>query len=88
MGFFSKIFGSKLPPKVIDETIAIELDAEISTLENCLNLDPSNVKIQQELVTKYSEAASVFAQSLSYCDRVDGVFTRINQLRNTARSNF
>jgi hypothetical protein len=88
MGFISKIFGQKSPQNAVDETAAIELDTEISTLENRLSLEPSNVKIQQALVATYSKAAPVFAQSPSYRDKVDGVFTRINQLRNTARSNF
>jgi len=90
MAFLSKWFGTKTPSykAPVDETEATELDADISCLEEQLKMDSSSVKIQQELVAKYSKAASVFAQSPSYRNKVDGVFVRMNELRNAARSNF
>lgn len=90
MMFLSRWFGSKnLGPKSpVDETEAALLDADISCLEEQLKMEPSSVKIQQELLSKYCEAASVFAQAPSYRNKVDGVFVRMNELRNAARSNF
>ena len=88
MGLFSKLFGSKSSSDPVDETQAVELDAQIKYLETVLESDQSNVKVQQDLVAKYSQAASVFAQAPSYRDQVNDVFTRMNELRNMARTNF
>ncbi len=90
MAFLAKWFGSKTRSsnEPVDETEAKELETNIKGLEEQLKMDPSCVKIQQELVAKYSRAASVFAQSPSYRDKVSGVFTRMNELRNAARTSF
>lgn len=91
MSLFSKLFQKNKLLTVSeesDESDAMKLDAEITLLEKQLKADPSIVKIQQELVAKYSQAASVFAQAPSYRDRVGSVFARMNELRNVARSNF
>ncbi|MFA0084302.1 hypothetical protein [Vibrio sp. 10N.261.51.F12] len=88
MGIFSKLFGHKEPVAPVDETQAIELDEDIKKLEAILECDTSNVQVQQDLVAKYSKAASVFSQAPTYRDRVNDVFTRMNELRNMARTNF
>ena len=88
MGLFSKLFGSNRSSDPVDETQAIELDAQIKNLETVLKSEQSNIRVQQDLVAKYSQAASVFAQAPSYRNKVDYVFTRINELRNMARTNF
>ncbi|MEZ8863172.1 hypothetical protein AB4517_08835 [Vibrio sp. 10N.222.52.C3] len=88
MSILSKLFGRKNPVEPVDETQATELDIEIKQLETMLEQDTSNVQVQQALVAKYSKAASVFAQAPTYRDRVDDVFTRMNELRNIARTNF
>lgn len=87
MGIFLNLFGSK-EKKPVDETHAQELHKEILVLETKLENEPLNTAIQQELITKYSQASSVFSQAPSFRFKVDGVFKRINELRNMARSNF
>ncbi|MCL9776847.1 hypothetical protein [Vibrio methylphosphonaticus] len=88
MGIFSKLFGRNNQVVPVDETQATELDEDIKKLEAILECDTSNVQVQQDLVAKYSKAASVFAQAPTYRGRVNDVFTRMNELRNMARTNF
>ncbi|USD61371.1 hypothetical protein J4N45_05240 [Vibrio sp. SCSIO 43140] len=87
MGLFANLFGKK-PEKPVDETSAKTLYDEIQTLEQALEKEPSNISCQQQLMSKYSQATSVFAQAPSYRSQVDQALTRMNELRNMARSNF
>ncbi|OLQ91626.1 hypothetical protein BIY21_13250 [Vibrio ponticus] len=87
MGLFSNLFGrqEKAP---IDESQAQSLQQEIRVLESHLESEPANVEVQQALIAKYSQASSVYSQAPSFRGQVNDVFTRLNELRNMARSNF
>lgn len=87
MSFLNKLFAKK-PPQVIDETEAEKLHTEILQLEQQQATDPDNKGYQQQLLIKYTQAVSVFAQTQSYRDEVDVIFDKMNNLRNIARKNF
>ena len=87
MQILRTLFGNKTK-KQGDDTQAHALYQEITQLEEKQQADPENIKNQQELLIKYTQAASVYSQSESYKDQVDEIFEKINNLRNSARRNF
>jgi hypothetical protein len=83
-----QMFGSEQP--VTDEgnnTQAEVITAELTQLEAILADNPADNNAQKNLMVKYNQAIKVYSSNKTYRDRVDEVFIKIDELRNTIRKN-
>lgn len=82
------MFGSEKP--VTDEgnnTQAEAITAELTQLEAILADNPADNSAQKNLMVKYNQAIKIYSSNKTYRDRVDEVFIKIDELRNTIRKN-
>ncbi|SHF92405.1 hypothetical protein [Vibrio gazogenes] len=87
MQFLKKLFANHAASQV-NENQADAIHQDILQLEERYAAEPDNIALQQTLLVKYTQAASVYAQVPSYKNNVNDVFNKMNELRNTARKNF
>ncbi|QPQ23453.1 MULTISPECIES: hypothetical protein [Lonsdalea] len=66
---------------------AESLHAEITQLESGLQSTPSDTEIQKQLMVKYTQAVKIYSAYQPYRHRVDDIFLRMDELRNTIRKN-
>ncbi|MFH0255818.1 hypothetical protein ACGRL8_01840 [Vibrio rumoiensis] len=72
----------------IDAFTAEEIELKIQALEEKLKLDEANFDTQKQLMIEYNKALKVFAKTPSYKHKIDDLFIKIDELRNTTRKNF
>ncbi|MDX6914798.1 hypothetical protein R9X49_06710 [Pectobacterium carotovorum] len=70
-----------------DDNLAREMEKELAELESCLIQDPSHSETQKTLMIKYNQAIQLFSGHPDYRHRVDNLFIKIDELRNTIRKN-
>lgn len=70
-----------------DDNLAREMEKELAELEFCLIQDPSHSETQKILMIKYNQAIKLFSGHPDYRHRVDAIFIKIDELRNTIRKN-
>ncbi|MDW6092203.1 hypothetical protein [Vibrio rhizosphaerae] len=87
MQFLKKLFAGHTPP-VVTASEADAIHQAILQLEQQYAATPDDITLRQELLIKYTQAASIYSQVPAYQSRVDDVFDKMNELRNTARKNF
>lgn len=63
------------------------LAEELTRLEARLAENPADHASQKQLMVKYNQAIKVYAASREYRNRVDSVFEKMDELRNTIRRN-
>ncbi len=83
-----QMFSSEQP--VTDDsnnTQAEVIAAELTQLEAILADNPADNNAQKNLMVKYNQAIKVYSSNKTYRDRVDEVFIKIDELRNTIRKN-
>ncbi|WP_304163646.1 hypothetical protein [Lonsdalea britannica] len=79
----------KTPERPVNENSeeAESLQAEITQLESGLQNNPADTGIQKQLMVKYTQAVKIFSAYKPYRHRVDDIFMRMDELRNTIRKN-
>ncbi len=84
-----KLFNSdKSQENEIDpDPVAEEVTQEIALLELALGKDPADNTTQKNLMVKYNQAVKIYAASNCYRHRVDAIFVKMDELRNTIRKN-
>ncbi|MGD9424733.1 hypothetical protein ACLHDD_06085 [Pantoea sp. NSTU24] len=58
---------------------------KITQLEQQLATNPRNGDTQKALMLEYNRALSLFAKSRRYRNDIDGLFVKIDELRNVVR---
>lgn len=66
---------------------AIQVEAELTELENRLTENPNNGAIQKSLMLRYNQALQVYAKSQTHRQHIDALFIKIDELRNIIRKN-
>ncbi|GAA3607657.1 MAG: hypothetical protein ACRC0C_15800 [Gibbsiella quercinecans] len=69
-----------------DESAAV-IEKELSDLEQRLSQNPADNTIQKQLMVKYNQAINIFSGSTRHRDKIDDIFVKIDELRNTIRKN-
>ncbi|SJN54173.1 hypothetical protein VR7878_00659 [Vibrio ruber DSM 16370] len=87
MQFLKKLFAGHNTP-VVTESEADAIHQAILQLEQQYAATPGDITLRQNLLVKYTQAASIYAQVPAYQNCVNDVFDKMNALRNTARKNF
>lgn len=64
---------------------AQQYEAELTTLENTLKDNPDNSEAQKNLMLRYNQALQVYAKSKTHRQHIDGLFVKIDELRNIIR---
>lgn len=60
---------------------------ELKKLESELAANPADNNMQKVLMVKYNQAIKIYSSSKTYRHRVDDVFIKMDELRNTIRKN-
>ncbi|OON42128.1 hypothetical protein BTJ39_02955 [Izhakiella australiensis] len=83
-----KLFNSNEAEGVDENNQAAEvIEKELIELEQSLMQNPADNATQKQLMIKYNQAVHIFSSSKSYRKKVDDVFVKIDELRNTIRKN-
>lgn len=83
-----QLFNSEQPAGEDQSNEAAESIAqELIELESRLSANPADNATQKLLMVKYNQALKVFSGSKQYRSRVDDVFVKMDELRNTIRKN-
>ncbi|MFE8152199.1 hypothetical protein RBA63_09995 [Brenneria goodwinii] len=69
-----------------DESVE-RIEKELSDLELRLSQNPADNATQKQLMIKYNQAIQLFSNSTRHRNKVDDVFVKIDELRNTIRKN-
>ena len=64
---------------------AAELSAEISALEERLETNARDGEAQKQLMVAYNRALNIFANSRGHRNEIDGLFVKMDALRNITR---
>lgn len=70
-----------------DDEEALRTEDELSLLESALSKNPTDSNTQKKLMVKYNQAIKIFSSRENYRHRVDDLFIRMDELRNTIRRN-
>lgn len=70
-----------------DNQVAETISAELIQLESGLQQNPADGAIQKQLMVKYNQAIKVYSANRNYRNRVDDIFVKMDDLRNTIRRN-
>lgn len=70
-----------------DDGLAECVTEEISQLESELESRPADNKLLQQLMVKYNQAVKIYSGNKNYRNKVDEIFIKIDELRNTIRKN-
>ncbi|MFG6078147.1 hypothetical protein [Erwinia sp. OPT-41] len=70
-----------------DDEEALRTENELSLLESALSKNPTDSNTQKKLMVKYNQAIKIFSSRKNYRHRVDDLFIRMDELRNTIRRN-
>ncbi|ROR06727.1 hypothetical protein [Erwinia sp. JUb26] len=88
---FSKLKQIFSPANSAEETDNNEqadtITAELISLESELARNPADNNAQKTLMVKYNQAIKIYSSSKAYRHRVDDVFIKMDELRNTIRKN-
>lgn len=87
---FSKLKQIFSPVTSEEETNTEQADiiaAELNKLESDLACNPADNDTQKKLMVKYNQAIKIYSSSKTYRHRVDDVFIKMDELRNTIRKN-
>ncbi|WP_051241178.1 hypothetical protein [Vibrio litoralis] len=71
-----------------DAFTAQEIEQNIRDLEVKLKQDEASFDTQKKLMIEYNKALKVFAKTPNYQHKVDDLFIKMDELRNTTRKNF
>ncbi|AHF79211.1 hypothetical protein Sant_P0165 (plasmid) [Sodalis praecaptivus] len=83
-----QLLNSERPKEELQNSEAAEnIEAEIIQLEIGLQQNPADNAIQKQLMVKYNQAVKVYSGDKHYRSRVDGIFVKMDELRNTIRRN-
>ncbi len=69
----------------VNDNLVREMEKELAELESLLIQDPSHSETQKMLMIKYNQAIQLFSGHPDYRHRVDDIFIKIDELRNTIR---
>ncbi|MBB1581751.1 hypothetical protein [Serratia sp. OS31] len=64
---------------------ANEISAEIDLLEQQLATAPADGEIHKALMLSYNRALKVYAKNKNHRQRIDGIFIKMDELRNIIR---
>ncbi|HGM5416526.1 TPA: hypothetical protein ACKP1J_000870 [Serratia liquefaciens] len=64
---------------------ANEISAEINVLEQQLATEPADGEIHKALMLAYNRALKIYAKNKSYRQQIDGIFIKMDELRNIIR---
>lgn len=64
---------------------ANEISAEIDLLEQRLATAPADGEIHKALMLAYNRALKIYAKNKSYRQQIDGIFIKMDELRNIIR---
>ncbi|MCS3430995.1 hypothetical protein [Klebsiella sp. BIGb0407] len=82
------IFNSEQPMTDSDNNAQAEIiTEELTQLEANLADNPADNDTQKNLMVKYNQAIKIYSSNKMYRDRVDDIFLKIDELRNTIRKN-
>lgn len=83
-----QMFSSELSVTGEDNHAKAEIiTEELIQLEAVLADNPADNDAQKNLMVKYNQAIKIYSSSKMYRDRVDDMFIKIDELRNTIRKN-
>lgn len=83
-----QMFSSELSVTEEDNHAKAEIiTEELIQLEATLADNPADNNAQKNLMVKYNQAIKIYSSSKMYRDRVDDMFIKIDELRNTIRKN-
>ncbi|WP_034916909.1 MULTISPECIES: hypothetical protein [Erwinia] len=83
-----QMFNSQAPEEEQGNNEEAErIEAELSVLEAELEKNPSNGDVQKNLMVKYNQAIKIFSKNKRYRQKVDDLFLKMDELRNTIRKN-
>ena len=87
--FIQSVFTSKptmnTEQSAVNNTDAIEIELRIQTLEHQLMEDETNAETHKVLMLEYNKALKVFEKKPGFKNKIDDVFLKIDDLRNTTR---
>ena len=86
-GSLKKLFHSDNSDTAQYDIQAVQLETELTALENTLTENPNNGEIQKALMLRYNQALQVFAKSKTHRQHIDALFVKIDELRNIIRKN-
>jgi len=83
-----QMFSSEAPVTEGDNNAQAEIiTEELIQLEAALAENPADNDTQKNLMVKYNQAIKIYSSNKMYRDRVDDMFIKIDELRNTIRKN-
>jgi len=83
-----QMFSSEAPVTEGDNNAQAEIiTEELIQLEAALAENPADNDTQKNLMVKYNQAIKIYSSNKMYRDRVDDIFIKIDELRNTIRKN-
>jgi len=83
-----QMFRSEPPVTDGDNNARAEtISGELTQLEAALAENPADNETQKKLMVKYNQAIKIYSSNQMYRDRVDDIFIKIDELRNTIRKN-
>ncbi|WP_300000322.1 hypothetical protein [uncultured Cedecea sp.] len=83
-----QIFSSEQPETDGDNNAQAEIiSEELTQLEATLANNPADSDAQKKLMVKYNQAIKIYSSNKTYRNRVDDIFIKIDELRNTIRKN-
>jgi len=83
-----QMFSSEAPVTEGDNNAQAEIiTEELIQLETALAENPADNDTQKNLMVKYNQAIKIYSSNKMYRDRVDDMFIKIDELRNTIRKN-
>ncbi|WP_312215104.1 hypothetical protein [Pantoea vagans] len=83
-GFLKKSPAVEPPSEQQDHLAALSRE-KITQLEQQLAINPRDGETQKQLMLEYNRALSLFAKSRRYCNEIDALFVKIDELRNVVR---
>ena len=84
-GSLKKLFHSDNADTAQYDLQAAQIEAELTVMENTLTENPNNGETQKALMLRYNQALQVFAKSKTHRQHIDGLFVKIDELRNIIR---
>lgn len=83
-----QLFHSEPAQEAPENNLAAEtVSEELIELEAELQHNPADGTIQKQLMVKYNQAIKIFSANKQYRNRVDELFVKMDELRNTIRKN-
>ncbi|KQN57856.1 hypothetical protein NV64_13515 [Erwinia sp. B116] len=88
LSMLKKLFHSSAPQaEPEDEAAAEQIAQTLLQLETELAANPADNATQKQLMVKYNQAIKIYSAQPRYRQRVDDIFVKMDELRNTIRRN-